>query len=193
MAPPRLLPLLPLLLLAASCGGEGGSPAAGGPSVPVPGREGAVKSAASARAVRRAYDGAPPVIPHPDFRVQCAQCHTERGMSVPDYGFAPPMPHADTDGMSAMSRCTQCHAWRTTEALFRESTFVGLRQDLRKGARGTIVSPPVLPHPVKMRENCLSCHDGPAAREEIRCPHPERVRCVQCHVPVNVAGEFARE
>lgn len=184
----RLHPaLLPALLALAACGGE--DPA---PKVPVPGVPEAVKTAAPARADRRAFDGAPPVIPHPNFGMSCAACHTERGMSVPEHGYAPPMPHADTDGLSAMSRCTQCHVFRTTDALFRESTFAGLRQDLRRGPRGTPASPPVMPHPVAMRENCLACHDGPAAREEIRTSHPERVRCLQCHVPVKAPGEWER-
>ena len=44
------------------------------------------------------------------------------------------------------------------------------------------LAPPVMPHSAFMRENCLACHSGPAAREEIRTPHPERPRCGQCHV-----------
>ena len=31
-------------------------------------------------------------------------------------------------------------------------------------------------------QNCLSCHTGPGSREEIRTTHPERTRCMQCHV-----------
>jgi hypothetical protein len=41
-----------------------------------------------------------------------------------------------------------------------------------------------------MRENCAACHTGPAAREEIRTTHPERIRCRQCHVPVGSRTEF---
>jgi cytochrome c-type protein NapB len=44
-----------------------------------------------------------------------------------------------------------------------------------------------------MRENCTACHDGPAAREEIRTPHPERVRCRQCHLTVATTATFERE
>ena len=41
-----------------------------------------------------------------------------------------------------------------------------------------------------VRANCVACHSGPAAREEIRTTHPERVRCNQCHVPVETVELF---
>ena len=47
-------------LVAAGCSDPG--------KVPVPDREGAVKSTASVRAERRAYDGAPPTVPHAGLR-----------------------------------------------------------------------------------------------------------------------------
>ena len=53
-------------------------------------------------------------------------------------------------------------------------------------------SPPVIPHKLFMRENCLSCHAGPSAPKEIRMSHPERVNCRQCHVPGNTQEEFER-
>ena len=163
-----------------------------GPDVPVPDRPDALKSAPAVRALRRLYDGAPPVIPHRPMGMTCTQCHSERGMDVADVGFAPPMPHELTAGLSAMSRCMQCHVYRTTDASFVATRFEGLRQNLRKGRRLTDLSPPVLPHPVFMRENCIACHSGPAAREEIRTPHPERTRCLQCHVERVTMAEFSR-
>ncbi len=84
--------------------------------------------------------------------------------------------------MSAMSRCGQCHVFRSTDTLFADNDFAGLAQDLRRGKRLHDLAPPVVPHKVFMRENCVACHTGPAAREEIRTTHPERVRCRQCHV-----------
>ena len=54
-------------LVAAGCSDPG--------KVPVPDREGAVKSTASVRAERRAYDGAPPIVPHQDFGAACGACH----------------------------------------------------------------------------------------------------------------------
>lgn len=160
--------------------------------VPVPGREGALKTAALARAQRRMYDGAPPVIPHERFSSDCTACHTERGMDVEGTGFAPPMPHEPTAGLSATSRCTQCHVFQLTDALFVASTFDGLRQDLRRGERLHDLAPPVIPHRVFMRENCVACHSGPAAREEIRSSHPERTRCLQCHVERVATDTFRR-
>ena len=61
--------LVAVVLVAGGCGGDDG------PSVEVPGHEGAVKTAAVERAERRAYDGAPPVIPHENFQMECVSCH----------------------------------------------------------------------------------------------------------------------
>jgi cytochrome c-type protein NapB len=148
------------------------------------------KSAAEVRAERRAYDGAPPVIPHPNLGAACTSCHHERGVEVQGLGFAPRMPHANTDGLSDVARCVQCHVFQTGKGEFRPSGFVGLRQDLRKGARASPGAPPVIPHLVQLREQCVSCHDGPAAREAIRTPHPERARCRQCHLEQVVEDSF---
>jgi nitrate reductase cytochrome c-type subunit len=145
-----------------------------------------------ARAERRAYDGAPPVIPHMRMGAACLSCHNQTGIQFGEMGFAPPMPHAVSPNPGMFANCEQCHVYVDDGGLFAESTFEGLRQDLRRGPRFHDYAPPVLPHPVFMRENCLACHTGPAAREEIRCTHPERVQCLQCHVPVVESTEFAR-
>ena len=174
------------LALLAACGGEEPS------SVPVPGHEGRFKTAALARAERRMYDGAPPVIPHRPFSGQCVVCHTTDGIEVEGVGFAPPMPHEDTGGLSATSRCTQCHVFQRTDELFVASTFEGVPQDLRRGDRLHAFAPPVIPHRVFMRENCAACHTGPAAREEIRTTHPDRARCTQCHVEQTARDVFER-
>ncbi len=149
------------------------------------------KSSAAERSVRRAFDGAPPVVPHDNFGMTCISCHNEQGMEVAEVGFAPPSPHEFTEGMSATSRCRQCHAFRTTEAMLVANGFVGLRQDLRRGPRLNAWAPRTIPHKTFMRENCVACHSGAAAREEIRTPHTERPRCRQCHVPTQTRSEFA--
>ena len=172
---------LTLLVLVACGGGDG---------VPVPDHEGAVKTAALERAERRAYDGAPPVIPHENFSITCTECHNLEGVAVEGTGFSPPSPHEVTRGMSAISRCRQCHVFRETETLFVDNSFVGLRQDLRRGRRLYDGAPPVIPHKILMRENCRACHAGPAAREEIRTSHPERARCRQCHVEQTTNAVF---
>jgi len=158
--------------------------------VSVPDRPGALKVAADVRALRRAYDGAPAVIPHRPFGAACVSCHTAAGMAVENVGFAPPAPHAATSGMQAAARCVQCHVYRQTEAVWRSNTFVGLQQDLRHGDRLNFAAPPVIPHAVFMRETCIACHSGPAAREEIRTSHPERGRCRQCHLERQTSRAF---
>lgn len=161
-----------------------------GDTVPVPGIEGAVKSAAHVRAERRAYDGAPPTIPHAPFGNSCDACHNERGRSVSGVGFAPASPHEGTAKSGATTRCRQCHVFAAAEGLFVASDFLGLQQDLRAGGRATPGAPPTIPHRTLMRENCVACHDGPGAREEVRTTHPERWRCRQCHVPAETRDEF---
>ena len=64
-----------VLLLCVGCGATG--------QVPVPDREGVFKTAADERALRRAYDGAPPVIPHENFGIDCIGCHDLEGVDRP--------------------------------------------------------------------------------------------------------------
>jgi len=151
------------------------------------------KSTAVERAERRLFDGAPPVIGHRDFGIECVECHNRRGTEVAGVGYAPPTPHELTAGIGATARCRQCHVFRQTDELFVRNTFVGLPQDLRPGRRLAALAPPVIPHPVFMRENCAACHTGPAAREEIRTSHPERERCRQCHAERTTTAVFAPE
>ncbi len=151
------------------------------------------KTPPKGRAVRRAYDGAPPVIPHQNVGADCTRCHNREGLEVPGLGFSPPSPHAKTAGLSDLARCRQCHVFRVTGEVFKQSEFVGMPQNLRRGARLYASAPPVIPHDVWMRENCAACHTGKAARESIRTSHPERTRCRQCHLEQKRgAGTFAR-
>lgn len=138
-------------------------------------------SAFQVRAARRAYDGAPPVIPHAPLGGACVNCHAASAREVPGVGLAPPNPHLKTAGLSDASRCRQCHVFATTQEVLVASTFEGLDQQPRRGDRLFLGAPPVIPHHIFMREDCLSCHSGQAVREEIRCTHPERIRCLQCH------------
>jgi cytochrome c-type protein NapB len=163
-----------LLLIASSLGCDSAAPE---PLAVTP-------TASAVRAERRLYDGAPPVIPHAPLNIKCTQCHTDTGKEAPPLGFAPANPHAKTDGLSATSNCQQCHVFRRQEAVFSESDFAGLPQRFAKADRLYPGAPPVIPHRVFMRENCNSCHSGPIARPEIRCSHPQRANCRQCHVPV---------
>jgi cytochrome c-type protein NapB len=92
------------------------------------------------------------------------------------------MPHGEAAMTGAMSRCRQCHVVASTTSVMVASRFVGLPQGPWRGERGTPGAPPTIPHPLLLRDDCLACHAGPAARAEIRTPHPERERCQQCHV-----------
>lgn len=137
------------------------------------------------RAKRVAYSGAPPVIPHSPISGKCTTCHSRTGVAAPGVGsgFAPANPHLSTAGLGEHSRCKQCHVFARTDRLFAENEFEGL-QRATSGKRAYQGAPPVMPHHFFMREDCVSCHNGPAARPEIRCTHPERTRCLQCHLKI---------
>lgn len=137
-----------------------------------------------ARAALRAYDGAPPTVPHPvrqDSAAECLACHADglvvRGrvasrMSHPPY-----------------ASCTQCHVVNSGpmpggDALppgppFADNAFTGLPAPV-EGPRWTPIAPPQIPHRTFMREECTSCH-GPLGRAPLRTTHPERQSCTQCH------------
>ena len=131
----------------------------------------------------RAYPGAPPIIPHEVLSEKgiggksCLQCHQNGGFVTQFKAYAPVSPHPE------MINCKQCHVPAKT----KNNAFVGT--DWKKldapqlGNAALIGSPPIIPHSLQMRENCLSCHAGPAAPREIRVSHPMRVNCRQCHVP----------
>ena len=150
-------------------------------------------TASDVRADRRLYDGAPPVIPHKPLNITCTECHTSSGKQAPPLGFAPANPHAATKGVSGTSYCQQCHVFRRDEQTFQnlENDFAGLRQQFATADRLYPGAPPVIPHRLFMRENCTSCHSGPAARPEIVCKHTERTNCRQCHVPAIAAAGSA--
>lgn len=137
-------------------------------------------AALAARADRRAYDGAPPVVPHaidPMDSTVCLACH-ERGAEVD--GRVAPRPSHPRYGS-----CTQCHvearAARFADREGPDNRFAGLDAPAG-GARAWQGAPPTVPHPTWMRGDCLACH-GPAGRDGLRTTHPERRSCTQCHAP----------
>lgn len=139
----------------------------------------------------RAYDGAPPFIPHPiEVPISiggkdCLKCHQNGGFVPKWKAYAPVTPHPK------MLNCRQCHAARQTNELFAASDFEGVSTPQVGHNNALPGSPPVIPHQIQMRENCLSCHAGAAAPEEIRTTHPERVNCRQCHVQSDGLEAFA--
>ena len=130
----------------------------------------------------RAYHGAPPSIPHEVKKDRnmgensCLKCHENGGYAEKLKAYAPVTPHPE------MVNCRQCHVPQKTNSLFIGTNFPKLtapKAGVNNALKG---SPPVIPHHIQMRENCLSCHAGPSAPKEIRVSHPERINCRQCHV-----------
>ncbi|MBK1879888.1 nitrate reductase cytochrome c-type subunit [Pelagicoccus mobilis] len=144
------------------------------------------------REQRRAYDGSPPIVPHPIDQWSadsCMQCH-ERAVRIGDV-VAPAMSHP------AYTSCTQCHVsgkglgsrWNASDFdLHTGNRFGGYHQP-EFGERAYPDAPPTIPHNVHMRQNCMSCH-GELGTSPIRTSHPERQSCVQCHVPGGKVDEM---
>ncbi|HYG22981.1 MAG TPA: nitrate reductase cytochrome c-type subunit [Verrucomicrobiae bacterium] len=138
------------------------------------------------RSLRRAYNGAPPVVPHPiqqDSSAGCLACH-ESGLAIKDR-VAPRISHPH------YASCTQCHVpaggtqLPVQNAALREPLALnrfGGAPEPGRGERAWIFAPPAIPHSTLMRTDCLSCH-GATGRFALRTPHPERHSCMQCHVP----------
>ena len=140
------------------------------------------QAAVATRSERRAFDGAPPTIPHRIDEGEppnCLVCH-ERGATVGDR-VASIMSH------EPLTNCVQCHspgdavAGRDFEGgqPLASNSFAGLAIPIR-GERIWDGAPPAIPHTTHMRENCVSCH-GPAGREPLQTPHMDRQSCNQCH------------
>lgn len=137
------------------------------------------------RATLRAYEGAPPVIPHAiaDLNIQsCRACHAE-GLRAGDK-IAKMVSH------TYLTNCTQCHVEAAGPLLGNDpllpNSFHGFRSSGYGGTRAWAGAPPVMPHTTFMRTNCVSCH-GEHGYDGWRPDHLSRTNCVQCHVP---AAEF---
>ena len=134
------------------------------------------------RASRRAFNGAPPIIPHVIEKTDnsaCYACHG-KGMQIGDR-VANRMSHG------FLANCTQCHAppapkpFATVDSEV-ETTFVGLPAP-RKGERAFPGAPPTIPHTTWIRETCLACHGREAGWAGLESTHPWRINCQQCHAP----------
>ena len=132
------------------------------------------------RAERRAYDGAPPMIPHPmeqgGSSGDCLACHAD-GVKVAGK-TAPIMSH------QPLVSCTQCHVSNEPDlalaSLPGANSFVGVASP-GAGKRAWPGAPPRIPHRTWMRSDCASCH-GVTGKPGLRTTHPERGACTQCHV-----------
>ncbi|MCA9577384.1 MAG: nitrate reductase cytochrome c-type subunit [Polyangiales bacterium] len=144
----------------------------------------AYAQAAAARREARAYDGAPPTIPHAVDQhgaPACLACHAE-GMRV-EGRAAPLMSHERFDS------CLQCHALAESplprsaplaHSVSEVNSFLGLTEPER-GERAWPGAPPTMPHRTFMRERCDSCHGTQASG--LTTSHPWRQSCPQCHAP----------
>ena len=126
------------------------------------------------------FEAYAPVTPHPEL-TDCLQCHVADdavvGISLPN------------DAPDAL--CRQCHAPGVVRS--------GHANDNERSALWPVVQatssadpPPPIPHELTLRSNCVACHAGPAAVQEIRTSHPERASCLQCHVTSSAAPPFKR-
>ncbi|MFP2997541.1 cytochrome C [Spongiivirga sp. MCCC 1A20706] len=134
----------------------------------------------------RAYLGAPPSIPHPLIKGErgiggnsCLQCHQNGGFVDAFKAYAPVTPHPE------MVNCRQCHVAQNSTSVFKQASLEKIHPpSIGTGANNALFgSPPMIPHGLQMRENCIACHAGPGAVKELRVSHPERINCRQCHLP----------
>ncbi len=144
-------------------------------------------AAVALRASRRAYDGAPPVIPHGIDTLSsasCLMCHQQGGNLVISGKRPSEISHP------WVTNCTSCHVPEdglrqitapAAERLQVDNAFQG-KGSAGAGSRAYPTAPPTTPHPVWMRQNCMACH-GPGREQAIRTSHPERHNCLQCHAP----------
>lgn len=131
----------------------------------------------------RQYPGSPPRIPHEvnlafsGNETDCLSCHGKGGFSPEFNAFAPVTPHPEN------ILCYQCHAQVDTRELFIETEWKSIDPP-RLGSSALGGSPPIIPHSLQLRENCIACHTGPAAVVEIQVTHAARGDCRQCHAVV---------
>lgn len=138
------------------------------------------------RESRRAFYGAPPVVPHAidqQNSVSCLVCHGKRTqvgrVSVPQISHP------------AYTNCLQCHAagagpapaWAASPPVKAspklDNSFLGATAPVG-ASRAYSGAPPVIPHAVWMRQNCVSCHSA-GGSSAIKPEHAERQNCLQCH------------
>ena len=162
----------------------------------------------------RPFPGAPPRVPHgltaDEFRqTRCLTCHARGGYAMRFEAYAPVTPHPELadclqchladDAVVGVSfpagdgdaLCRQCHAPAARRASaaandWRGASWPAVTTGQRPGA------PPVIPHDLQMRGNCVACHAGPGAVQEIRTTHAAWSSCFQCHVTVSTAAAFSR-
>ncbi len=138
-----------------------------------------------ARSILRAFYTAPPVVPH-EIEMQdtqdCLRCHLNV-TRLDDGRVAKETPHPQ------FSSCLQCHVPGANNEFNTNGTSWEGLEEPKRGDRWATMAPPMIPHRIKLRENCLSCHGSQNPDMRLRTTHPERTSCLQCHVP-NYNNEF---
>ncbi len=140
----------------------------------------AAKAGSLSLRANRAYSGAPPTINHKVRelgRTECTTCHIDGNAMDCQDKPSPKTPHAELD------RCLQCHVEKTTDNLYKQTRFSA--KPYAMGVRSQPEGPPHIPHPLTLRENCVGCHATRTTPIQIRTDHPERQRCMQCHIPLH--------
>lgn len=134
------------------------------------------------RASRRAFNGAPPFVPHPVENTNDAACFACHSSGVTIAGLK-----ASVMSHQFLGNCLQCHApmapapFQNVDASV-DTSFVGLPAP-PQGERAFKGAPPTIPHSRWMRENCSACHGGPHGWAGMESTHPWRTNCTQCHAP----------
>lgn len=130
----------------------------------------------------RAFDGAPPVVPHRiehQSSTSCLVCHGE-GLKLGEK-IATKVCHPH------FANCLQCHVEQAGSVPFLATAIEPMPSNsftgsLRSGpgSRAMPGAPPTIPHTTHLRNDCLSCH-GLVARPGLRTTHPWLTNCTQCH------------
>ncbi len=140
----------------------------------------AKRASLALRAERRAYNGAPPIIPHDVEQLSNASCLTCHGAGFQlENRTAKQLPHP------YLANCMQCHAPNAPTVLTGQPLAANLFDGVKapwEGERAWPGAPPVVPHTTWMRDNCLACH-GPTGWPGMETTHPWRENCMQCHAP----------
>lgn len=134
------------------------------------------------RASRRAFNGAPPIIPHAVENTADAACYVCHGQ-----GMRIGQRVANRMSHGFLANCMQCHAPPSPKPFEQwvsevDNGFDGVAAPMQ-GERAFPGAPPTVPHSTWMRQNCLSCHGQEAGWNGLQSTHPWRINCQQCHAP----------
>lgn len=158
------------------------------PTAAIQPSEEAKRRSLQVRSERRAFNGAPPIVPHPVEKTNDAACYACHGQGMHiGHRIANRMSHG------FLANCLQCHAPPAPDPFAGldarvANVFIGMPTPLA-GERAYPGAPPTIPHSTWMRSECLSCHGQTAGWAGLESTHPWRTNCVQCHAPSAVLDQ----